>query len=78
MAYGKIKMGKGPKKPDKSDAFVLEQKRKKPKPGFGINPPKKGPGYGIKPVPKPGKPTPIPGKKKPGLGINPPKKTRGY
>ena len=32
------------------------------------------PGFGIKPVPKPGKPTPIPGKKRPGLGINPPKK----
>jgi hypothetical protein len=54
----KFKMGKGPKKPDKSDAFVLREKRKKmpgnkPKPGFGINPPKPRPGYGIMPVPKP-------------------------
>lgn len=64
MAYGKIKMGKGPKKPDKSDAFVLREKRKKmpgnkPKPGFGINPPKPRPGYGIMPVPAPGSKTPM-------------------
>jgi hypothetical protein len=55
MAYGKIKMGKGPKKPDKSDAFVLKEKRKKPKPGFGINPPKPGK-PGTPRVPKPGLP----------------------
>ena len=51
---GKIKMGKiSPK----------------PKPGYGINPPK--PGDAIV------RTQPMPGKKKPGLGINPPKKRGG-
>jgi hypothetical protein len=74
---GKIKMGKiSPK----------------PKPGFGINPPKKKPNNLMPlPVMKSGRPSgPIsevgakpaykktkPGKTKPGYGINPPKKTRG-
>jgi hypothetical protein len=67
--------------------------RSKPKPGFGINPPKRKPNNLMPlPVMKPGRPsgpisefgatpiykTPIKGKKpKPGYGINPPKKTRG-
>ena len=53
--------------PDKKPGTI-----NKPKPGFGINPPKKKPDYGIMPVPKPV------GPKKPGRKtIMPVKPKRG-
>jgi hypothetical protein len=57
MAYGKIKMGKGPRKSDSLDEFVLGEKRKKP------TPPKPPKPNIIRPTtPKPLPPKPVPPK----------------